>query len=337
MGNDQSQKFGRGAKEMEIKRMEINKMEINGNKRNGTEKGETQKSESKNTGTAGETTGGNLQGTGSIQQVIDGIVYEMKQPFDFDFIHQYGRVFRVFDDQDSGNICFGTEQDGERFFIKFAGALTKRYGKDPAEAVERLKASVPIYCDLKHENLIELVEAKEAGGGFMMVFRWAKGDCMGRMYPEAHARFMALPVGTRLMVFSDVLRFLEHTAAQGYVAIDFYDGSILYDFEGGKTTICDIDFFRKQPCVNDMGRMWGSSLFQSPEEYELGAILDEVTNVYTIGATAFALFGGYQRTRERWELDDRHFAAAARAVSGKRGDRQASIAEFRREWKGLCK
>lgn len=270
----------------------------------------------------------------NIKQEIDGISYEMKRPFDFLFIHQYGTVFCVYDDQDSGNICFGVEQNGERFFIKFAGAPTKRYEGNPADAVARLKTSVPIYRDLKHENLIELVEAKEVGGGFVMVFRWAEGDCMGRMYPEAHARFMALPTKARLAVFSDVLRFLEHTAAQGYVAVDFYDGSILYDFESGKTTICDIDFFRKQPCINDMGRMWGSSRFQSPEEYELGAVIDEVTNVYTAGATAFALFGGYQRTREHWELDDGHFAVASRAVSEERGARQASIAGFRREWEG---
>lgn len=30
---------------------------------------------------------------------------------------------KVFDDQDSGNICFGTEKDGQRYFIKFAGTV----------------------------------------------------------------------------------------------------------------------------------------------------------------------------------------------------------------------
>ncbi len=270
--------------------------------------------------------------TGSIRQSIDGIPYVMKQPFDFGFIRRYGKVFKVYDDQDSGNICFGTERGGERFFIKFAGAQTKRYEGEPDDAIARLKDSLPIYRDLKHANLVELVEAGEMGGGFAMVFRWAQGECMGRMYPEAHAKFMALPLDARLAVFSDVLCFLGHTAAQGYVAVDFYDGSILYDFESGKTTICDIDFFRKQPCVNDMGRMWGSSRFQSPEEYELGAVIDEVTNVYTAGATAFALFGGYQRTREHWQLDERRFAVASKAVSGERALRHASIAEFCRQW-----
>ncbi len=273
-----------------------------------------------------------LNDMGVIQQSIDGISFELKKPFNFDFIGQYGKVFKVYDDQDSGNICFGTERDGKRFFVKFAGAPTKRYEGKISDAVVRLKASVPLYHDLKHKSLIELVDEGEMGGGFAMIFLWEDGDCMGRMYPQAHERFMKLPCRTRLRVFRDVLSFLEHTATKGYVAVDFYDGSILYDFGREKTTICDIDFFRRQPCVNDMGRMWGSSLFQSPEEYELGAVIDEVTNVYTVGATAFALFGGYGRGRERWELSEECFAVAAKAVERERALRQRSIAEFRGEW-----
>ncbi len=61
------------------------------------------------------------------------------------------------------NICFGTEKDGQRYFVKFAGAPTEQYGGDPADAISRLKATLPIYSDLKHENLIELIEAKEIG------------------------------------------------------------------------------------------------------------------------------------------------------------------------------
>ena len=208
-------------------------------------------------------------------------------------------MFKVYDDQDSGNICFGTEKDGQRYFVKFAGAPTEQFGGDPADAISRLKATLPIYSDLKHENLIELIEAKEIGDGLAMVFKWADGDCMGRMYPAAHRRFMQLPVNDRLAVFSDILSFLECVASRNYVAIDFYDGSIMYDFANGKTTICDIDLFRKQPCVNDMGRMWGSSRFQSPEEYQRGADIDEITNVYTLGATAFALFGEYKSVKHK--------------------------------------
>lgn len=270
-------------------------------------------------------------------QYVDGIPLKLKSAFDFSFMKKYGKVFKVYDDQDSGNVCFGTEKDGERYFVKFAGAPAERGGGTPAEAIERLKETLPTYRDLKHPNLIELVEAEEVGGGFAMVFKWVDGDCMGRMYPAAHRRFMQLPVAARLNVFRDVLSFFEHVVSKNYVAIDFYDGSILYDFENGKTTICDIDFFQRQPCVNHMGRMWGSSKFQSPEEYQLGATIDEVTNVYTLGATAFALFGGYHRQADKWQLGDRLFAVAAKAVSDDRSSRQQSVRQLREEWEEALK
>lgn len=265
-------------------------------------------------------------------QYIDGIPYKLKEPFDFSFLGKYGRAFQVFDDQDSGNICFGMERDGERYFIKFAGAPAERSSDSPREAVERLKAAGILYRDLQHENLIQLLEAEAMGGGFALVFRWAEGDCMGRMYPEAHRRFMALPAESKMGVFRDILRFLEYTASRQYVAVDFYDGSILYDFETGKTSLCDIDFFRRQPCVNDMGRMWGSSLFQAPEEYRFGAVLDEVTNVYTAGAFAFALFGEYERTRDSWHLSERLYEIAAKAVAEDRNQRYQSLRQFREAW-----
>lgn len=265
-------------------------------------------------------------------QYIDGVPYKMKAPFDFSFLSQYGKVFKVFDDQDSGNICFGTEKDGERYFVKFAGAPTEAYNGTPKDAIERLKSTLLVYENLKHKNLIEFVEAKEINGGFAMVFKWVDGDCMGRMYPAEHRRFMNLPIADRLNVFHDILDFLDYTNSNGYVAVDFYDGSIMYDAENRKTTICDIDFFRKQPCVNDMGRMWGSSKFQSPEEYKKGADIDEITNVYCAGAFAFALFGNYNRNREEWQLSEEAFAVVTKAVSANRNERYQSIKELKEAW-----
>lgn len=265
-------------------------------------------------------------------QILDGIPFKMKQPYDFSFIHKYGKVFRIFDDQDSGNICFGVERNGERYFIKFAGAPTERGGDAPQAAVDRLRATIPVYQELRHKNLIEFITAEETGGGFAVVFRWSDGECMGRMYPESRKKFLTMPMETRTDVFRDIMDFLANVASRNYLAVDFYDGSIMYDFEKKKTVICDIDFFRKLPAVNDMGRMWGSSRFQAPEEYELGAVLDEVTNVYTLGATAFALFTDYDRSRKSWTLSERRYQAAIKAVSKDREQRQQSIQQFIAEW-----
>ncbi|MDR1689746.1 MAG: phosphotransferase [Clostridiales bacterium] len=266
-------------------------------------------------------------------QLTDSVPYKLKSPFNFSFLGKYGRVFKVFDDQDSGNICFGTSDGGKRYFIKFAGAPTERAGISAEKAISNLKRAAPIYKDLAHPNLIKFVSAEEIGGGFAMVFEWADAECMHPMYPRSRKKFMQMNIETRLQVFSDILAFHAHVAREEYVAIDFYDGSIMYDFRNRRTLLCDIDFYAKAPYVNNMGRLWGSSRFMSPEEFQLGAAIDEVTNVYTMGATAFALFSNERDRRiENWKLSKELFAIAKRAVSNERGERQQSIKELVAQW-----
>ena len=226
-------------------------------------------------------------------QYIDGLPFKLKSSFDFSFLQKYGQVFKVLDDQDSGNICFGTKtDDGKRFFVKFAGAPTDRSNISEKEAVANLKRTVSIYQDLTHPNLVKFLYAEEIGGGFAMIFEWIDADCMSRMYPLSYKKFEQLSTEEMRQIFQEILHFQAHVSKKGYVAIDFYDGSIMYDFQNKKTFICDIDFFEKKPYINNMGRLWGSTRFMSPEEFTLGSEIDEITNVYTMGATAFCLFSG---------------------------------------------
>ncbi|WP_175987460.1 phosphotransferase family protein [Bacillus sp. Marseille-Q1617] len=266
-------------------------------------------------------------------QYINAIPYKLKTPFDFSFIEQYGEVFKVYDDQDSGNICFGVKEGDDRYFIKYAGAPAARYAGKRENAVAGLKAAVQVYQDLAHPHLTRLIRTEEVGGGFAAVFEWTDGECMGRMYPLSREKFMVVPDTTRLELFNDILDFHIHVIDKGYVAIDFYDGSILYDFQKGKTFICDIDLYSKRPYINEMGRMWGSSRFMSPEEFEHGAEIDEITNVYLMGATAFALFGGEtDRSLDKWRLSEASYRVALKAVSDDREKRQRSLEEFKNEW-----
>ena len=144
---------------------------------------------------------------------------------------------------------------------------------------------------------------------------------------------MTLPIEKRVEIFEDILDFHAHVTAKNYVAIDFYDGSILYDFENDKTAICDIDFYEKAPTKNNMGRMYGSSRFMSPEEFSLGAEIDEITNVYTMGAAAFALFSNSDRSSEKWPLDKKLYDVVKQAVSDNRCQRQQSIRQLIEEWR----
>ncbi|MDR3120044.1 MAG: serine/threonine protein kinase [Clostridiales bacterium] len=241
----------------------------------------------------------------------------------------------MFDEQDSGNICFGVQSnDGKRYFVKFAGAPTKRYDGEIADAISRLKATVPIYENLAHPSLIRFIKAEEIGGGFAMVFEWVDAICAGRQYQLDCQKFQQLPIETKLQIFDEIMEFMAFVAERGYVAIDFYDGSIMWDSVNNRTVICDIDFFQKSPYVGRMG-LWGSARFISPEERTDGAIIDEITNVYTLGATAFTLFADSSRTRETWPLSDAQYAVVKKTVSDNRNERQQSIRQLIDEWKAI--
>jgi serine/threonine-protein kinase len=279
-----------------------------------------------------------------ITKRIDECEFELKEDHDFSWLSNYGRVFTVFAAQDSGNIAFGTDDGKNKYFIKYAGCRTKEYIGKSADAIMRMKASVQAYEDIKHPNLIQLLWHGEIGKGYACVYKWAKGECLHahwnfEEYPKythpqsPNVKFNSLELQYKLECLDVIFSLHEEVAKQNYVAIDFYDGSIMYDFDTNTTTICDIDFYSKSPLRNEMGRMWGSSRFMSPEEYIRGAVIDEVTNVFTMGAVAFEILGNnHNRNLETWMASESLFAVALKAISPAREDRYNSIQEFHTAW-----
>ncbi len=267
-----------------------------------------------------------------ITKTIDGITFALREEFDFSFLSQYGNVFAVFDRQDSGYICFGVQNDQGKLFIKVAGAVTLLSQISTATAIARLQATVSVYEDLRHPTLIGIIEHKEIQGGYVTVFEWFAGECMGRQY-DSFEKFMALPLEKKFDMYDNIVHFHIHVNERGYIAVDFYDGCIMYDFASGETRICDIEFYANRPVMNTMGQMWGSSRYMSPEEYELGEEIDERSNVFLMGATAFQLFGGgKERNIDAWQAGEQLFQIALKAVSVRKEDRYQSISEYFEAW-----
>ncbi|HEY3265458.1 MAG TPA: serine/threonine protein kinase [Armatimonadota bacterium] len=280
----------------------------------------------------------------TVSQPLDDVTVRLREPHDLAFLRDIGRVFQVFDQQDSGNVGFGVDTGAEKLFVKYAGARTTQYGGDPADAVVRLKAAIPAYAALEHPALVRLRDHFAVGDGYAAVFDWFPGECLHEHWAftreekytnprSPSCRFQQLPLPRRMETLHAIFAFHEHVAHQGYVAIDFYDGSIMYDFAHLSSMICDIDMYAPLPYTNGMGRMWGSSRFMSPEECELGAEIDEITNVYTMGATAFGLLGGDRnRTLEGWSGNRAQYEVAWKAVSADRRVRYPSLSAFRLAW-----
>jgi len=270
-----------------------------------------------------------------ITQYIDGLPCRTSEPFDFSFLNEYGKVFKIFDNQDSGCICFGVSDGMNRYFIKFAGVKTMRHHQHShvPDAIDRLKAAVPKYIEMANPLLIRFIEAKSVGGGYMSVFEWFDGESFSVEIPPVHEKYLSLTTDRKISIYERILQFHEYAAKCGYVAMDFNDYSVLYNFGTGEVKICDIDFYAKQSYINGLGTSLGDQMLMSPEEHRIAGVLDEVTNVYRMGAAAFMLFSNYDRSPETWTLNPELYAVVKKAVSDAKADRQKSVTQLIEEWR----
>ena len=217
-------------------------------------------------------------------QYIDDVPFKLKAPFDFSFISKYGKVFKIFDNQGSGNICFGVADGRKKYFVKFAGAPTEKYTGTAENAIERLKRAVPAYHDLAHPNLIKLIKAEEVGSGYAVVFDWIDAIYMCASDGSQEFKYLSPEI------YDEILDFHEHMVEKGYSALDFYEDHIMWDSQNKKAVICDIDFYSKN-WYEGMSGVWDTDCeWYSPEQHIDGASIDELSCVYVMGATAFALF-----------------------------------------------
>ncbi|MCI8547319.1 MAG: serine/threonine protein kinase [Bacilli bacterium] len=288
-----------------------------------------------------------------IKLQIDNIEFKLKEYQDFSWLNNYGKVFSVIDETGSGCISFGVEKDHKRYFFKIAGAKTVEAEVSENESILLLKDAVKKYEDIKHPNLIKLIDNFDINEFFVAVFEWAEGECLFdhwnfnryKEYPNLETpikKFKRLSIDKRINVVLKLFSFFETFIENGYVAVDFYDSSIMYDFENDLVTFCDIDLFRKIPTMNDIGEAYfGTKRLKAPEENKLGSTIDELTSEFTLGAIIFDMFSDVKNIDERYEkgifipnnienfeLLKNVYDVLIKATSYNRNNRYKSIKEF---------
>ena len=251
------------------------------------------------------------------------------------FVTRSGNVFAIFDSatQDSGNVSYGVSLGEERLFVKTAGSpRDTRPFLSHADRVQLLRNAARLARSVTDPALPVLRNVVESPEGPVLVYEWLEGELVGtpadrRSDPlSAFARFRALPALERVAALDVVFRLHVRLAAKDWVATDFYDGCLLYDFATRALHVIDLDTYHQGPFVNRMGRMFGSTRFMAPEEYELGAPIDERTTVFTMGRTVEQ----FLTSSPDESIDVRRLVS--RACQADRRLRFASVAEFYEAW-----
>ena len=253
------------------------------------------------------------------------------------FLSGLGVVFVVHRGHDSGNTSAAVEIDGRRWFVKWA--------TDP-EAVSHLKSAVRFHTTVSHPAIAALRGWFTLPSGMALIHDWITGKVLNdplvpggvpRADPRsAFARFRRLDLRENLAAVSTVFDVHRAAADQGFVAVDFYDGCLIYDFGRHAVRLCDLDCYRPGPYILDRDRQYGSTRFMAPEEFRRGAQIDERTTVFTLGRAAFVLLSNGQRgeqARSLWPGSDTQYRVAQTATQADPARRYQSVAELCRSWR----
>ena len=258
-----------------------------------------------------------------------------------EYLHKIGSVFARFDHttQDSGNLSYGVEAGDRRFFVKTAGlpGTGKAFMAHP-ERVALLRNAVRLNAEVEHAGVPPLYRIVESPAGPMLVYRWVEGELVRaaaerRGDPQsAYQRFGALPVEERARAFDTVYEVHALLATRGWVAVDLYDGSLIYDFGQKRLYLVDLDHYHKGVFTNAMGRMFGSTRFMAPEEFELGATIDQRTTVFTLGRLAAVFMGDGTLDAGTFAGGPALHAVVARACRPEPRERYTAVADFYTAW-----
>jgi serine/threonine protein kinase, bacterial len=248
--------------------------------------------------------------------------------------------------QDSGNVSWLVESAAQRLFVKTAGTTDPPVPGAPipyfdhAGRVKLLRNAVELARSCEHPALPALLNVIESPAGPMLVYEAVSGDLIGvpraqRSDPASpYQRFAHLPGSVQLGLLDTLIDLHVALTAAGWVAGDLYDGCLIVDFRSRTLSVIDLDSYSRGPTTNSMGRMFGATRFMAPEEFELGAQIDERTTVFTLGRIVWhfatkltedpAVFCGTPELAK----------VVQKACQPSPGDRHATVAELAGAWHG---
>jgi serine/threonine-protein kinase len=266
-----------------------------------------------------------------IQKNIAGKTVLLKSEHDFSFLDEFDQIFAVFDELISGNICFGAQKNGKKYFLKYAGALPKNYIGSAEQAIQRLKNAEDSYKTLAHKALANLLYTKEYPHGFLMAFDFLYSFPIGPL-PVYKKQLRRVPLSMRLAMLDNMFDFFALASRRDYIAANLSDSKFLFDINNASLVLSSINGFIKMPCQNT-GRLQGSSIYLPPEAYQF-ALLDERLTVYSMGVLAMQLLGNIStKSFEDWEADKSLYNITMQALKENRALRQQSAEAFLKSWR----
>lgn len=261
--------------------------------------------------------------------LLDAVSIDLLEPY----LADVGKIFRAFREQDSGCVSFGVQVGDERWFVK---------GSTTPAAAESLRGAVRVHSVTRHPGIVPLRHHFAVRDGLALVHPWVDGQVLyqptvlhhgGRDTPDSPlARFRSLPVAEILPALDLILDAHVAVERAGLVAVDFYDGCLIYDFDARRMRLCDLDEYRPGPFTLTADRLPGSRRFMAREEFTRGARIDTRTTVHALGRALRLLLDAGDEERH-WRGGAAQLAVIERATAADRADRHPSVEALTQDWR----
>jgi len=138
------------------------------------------------------------------------------------YLQTVGDLFALFNTQDSGNVSYGVRIEGERYFVKTAGAPDDpRPYLSHEQRVALLRNAFALAQSAAHPTLCHLHHVIESPQGPLLVYEWLEGELLGvpraqRNDPaSAHQRFRTLPPAEILNALDLIFALHAYLAEKG--------------------------------------------------------------------------------------------------------------------------
>ncbi len=179
--------------------------------------------------------------------------------------------------------------DRRRVAVK---VLSTGEGGEPVRvAVERFLREARSVAALDHPNVVKLLDAGRDGGTHYLVMEYVEGRTL-----EQVAAGGKLPCGLAAAYVAQAAAGLHHAHERGFVHRDVKPANLMLTPDG-TVKVLDLGLARSADPADDVtamldpGALLGSADYQAPEQ-AVGGQVDARADVYSLGATLFALAAG---------------------------------------------
>jgi serine/threonine-protein kinase len=174
--------------------------------------------------------------------------------------------------------------------------------RDEPDLIRRFLQEAQLQARVDHPNVCRVYEVGEWRGQPYIVMQLLRGDTLQQAAP-------ALPLETLLRYMVEVCEGVHAAHRVGLIHRDLKPANLMIDgAEDGVTRACVLDFGLARGIgsgeLTETGRVMGTVSYMSPEQVKgNAALLDRRSDVYSLGATLYALLAGAPPFTGRESLD----------------------------------